>query len=234
VASGGLAVVDVSAIAPLRGLPVSEAANLRGLAVTKVVGKPGLPVVYTTIGAGAAPSMFNPATAISTTLSNGNLTATHADTVVNTGARGVTALNTGKYYFEFRVDVAPNSSDKLGLIKPADSYGIAYASVAMSSNINVAGSFMGNLGGAFVATNFCGIAVDFDAGMIWFRKNALLWNNSGAANPATGAGGFAFAAGTALMPAVFFSSTAGTQYTINFGATAYANAAPAGFGNWVG
>jgi hypothetical protein len=46
VASGGLPVVDVTAIAPLRGVTVTEAANGRGLAVTKVVGKPGLPVVY--------------------------------------------------------------------------------------------------------------------------------------------------------------------------------------------
>jgi hypothetical protein len=48
VAAGGLPVVDVTAIAPMRGLPVTEAANGRGISVTKVVGKPGLPVVYTT------------------------------------------------------------------------------------------------------------------------------------------------------------------------------------------
>ena len=47
VASGGLPVVDVTAIAPKRGLPVTEAANGRGVAVTKVTGgKPGMPVVY--------------------------------------------------------------------------------------------------------------------------------------------------------------------------------------------
>lgn len=46
VASGGLPVVDVTAIAPKRGLPVTEAANGRGVAVTKVTGRPGLPVVY--------------------------------------------------------------------------------------------------------------------------------------------------------------------------------------------
>ena len=46
VASGGLPVVDVTAIAPRTGLPVIEATNGRGIAVTKVVAKPGLPVVY--------------------------------------------------------------------------------------------------------------------------------------------------------------------------------------------
>lgn len=46
VASGGLPVVDVTAILPRTGLPVTEATNGKGIAVTKVVGKPGLPVVY--------------------------------------------------------------------------------------------------------------------------------------------------------------------------------------------
>jgi len=52
VAAGGIPVVDVTAVAPLRGLPVSEATNGRGIAVTKVnmvaaTGKPpGMPVVY--------------------------------------------------------------------------------------------------------------------------------------------------------------------------------------------
>jgi len=51
VASGGLAVVDVTAGSKV-GLPVTEATNARGIAVTKVVpdpvtGKPaGMPVVY--------------------------------------------------------------------------------------------------------------------------------------------------------------------------------------------
>jgi hypothetical protein len=46
VATGGLPVVDVTAIAPQTGVPVVEAANGFGVAVTKVVGKPGMPVVY--------------------------------------------------------------------------------------------------------------------------------------------------------------------------------------------
>jgi len=47
VASGGMPVVDVTAIAPRSGLPVTEAANGCGIAVTKVTGgKPGLPVIF--------------------------------------------------------------------------------------------------------------------------------------------------------------------------------------------
>ena len=58
VASGGLAVVDVSSTAPQRGLPVAEAPNGYGLRVTKVaVGQPGLPVVYI---AGGGPDILDP------------------------------------------------------------------------------------------------------------------------------------------------------------------------------
>lgn len=47
VASGGIAVVDVTVASPKYGLPVSEASNGRGIAVTKVTGgKPGLAVTY--------------------------------------------------------------------------------------------------------------------------------------------------------------------------------------------
>jgi hypothetical protein len=52
IASGGLAVVDVTATAPKLGLPVSEAPvptlpnYPKGLPVTKVVGKPGMAVTY--------------------------------------------------------------------------------------------------------------------------------------------------------------------------------------------
>lgn len=46
VASGGIAVVDVTASTPKLGMPVSEASSGRGIAVTKVVGKPGIAVTY--------------------------------------------------------------------------------------------------------------------------------------------------------------------------------------------
>src|SRR5262245_47798077 len=57
VASGGLPVVDVTATTA-KGLWVTEATNGRGVAVTKVVGKPGLPVVYASFAAVAAPPVL--------------------------------------------------------------------------------------------------------------------------------------------------------------------------------
>jgi hypothetical protein len=48
VASGGLAVVDVTATRPLLGMPVTEALGGRGMAVTKVAAG-GVPVTFVVV-----------------------------------------------------------------------------------------------------------------------------------------------------------------------------------------
>jgi hypothetical protein len=67
----------------------------------------------------------------------------------------------------------------------------------------------------------------------WMRKGSGNWNGDATANPATGVGGVIIQSGS-FDPAVGFasSSSANGAYTADFGATAYANAAPSGFGNW--
>jgi hypothetical protein len=139
---------------------------------------------------------FNPGdTGSGTILSNGNLTATGGN-VGATGpyvARGNVGHSTGKYYFEFKID---NASGTNGVV------GLAASTVVNTSNMNsaVAGDFVtysvginaiykgnpqaSNTPGAIITTNdVCGIAVDFDAGKIWFAKNNV-YILSG--NPAAG------------------------------------------------
>jgi hypothetical protein len=48
VASGGMAVVDVTASVPKLGMAVTEALNGRGIAVTKVAGG-GIPVTFVVV-----------------------------------------------------------------------------------------------------------------------------------------------------------------------------------------
>lgn len=64
---------------------------------------------------------------------------------------------------------------------------------------------------------------------IWFRRNGGIWNGNPSADPATGVGGISLAtvAGQTLFPTV--QGTGDASQTVNFGATAFANAAPAGF-----
>jgi hypothetical protein len=237
VASGGLPVVDVTATAPKLGLPVDEAT--RGIAVTKVAaGKPGLAVIWATGGASAA-VVFDPATLTNVTLSNGGLTATHTNATDNSGARVASAKSTGKYYFEMTISSGPLSFDMVGMLTSAGTYtnlvndatnsvsvglnnGFIYANNAYT-NKNVA---------AVVVSNVLGFAIDLTTRKAWVRKGAGLWNNTAGEDPATAVGGVTVGAGS-FAPAVGFSTGgAGTAVTANFGATAFANAAPSGFINW--
>ena len=77
-------------------------------------------------------------------------------------------------------------------------------------------------------------AVDLTARRIWLAQNNGLWNNDGAANPATGANGLVVAAGN-YAPAIGFGgagSVVNDTMTINVGGSVFAYAAPSGFGNW--
>lgn len=75
-----------------------------------------------------------------------------------------------------------------------------------------------------------GVAVDLGAGKLWFRAPNGTWIGD-TADPVAGTGpAFNFAVTVPLFPAV--SLTTGTSITVNFGATAFANAAPMGYGAW--
>ena len=181
------------------------------------------------------------------TLSNGNLTVTRSSfSVVNdTGARSTLTKTTGKYYFEFTRGQSNGASNSVGLILSTGTYGdlsggnkgsiwfvnfgpgYIYSNNA-SSTLNTATSS--------VATDVIGCAVDLTARLVWFRKNNGVWNANGANNPATGVGGITVLASGAFAPVVCFSSggagNVNDTVTANFGATAFAQTAPSGFGNW--
>jgi hypothetical protein len=187
----------------------------------------------------AAPAVtWDAATTVNATLSNGDLTATHANSTGNSGARvaSAAAKSSGKYYFEIFCNTV-NSTDVLGLTAPGNNYNTVLIGSASTmfvapgnGNMNVAAGFAGNIG-AFVANDVAGFAVDVGAGKVWIRRNAGNWNGSGTANPATGVGGFSFTP-IAIAPVIGFGSGSPSAYTGNFGATSYTNAAPSGFGNW--
>jgi hypothetical protein len=119
-----------------------------------------------------------------------------------------------------------------------NSSGVVYSRVSFSpfgSNYTVA-TIQG-----WVSGNTLCVAVDLDARLIWFRTNGGNWNNSGTANPATGAGGLdmnrmlqRISAPIKLYPAGTANSTNGDTSTVNLGTSAFAQAVPAGFIEWKG
>ena len=201
----------------------------------------------------AAPVVGSPFVTFNTstnaTLSGGNLTATHTTATGSSGARCTTnhvavgTPGTGKYYFEVTVGATHGASDCIGLLIPSGDYStigtaanmtIVYCSVGSAGIWAFSSNTGKNLGGNIVAGDVVGIAVDFYNLVVWFRKNAGNWNGDAAANPATGVNGINLP-GTNWGPFVGFNGSgtaSGDNFTGNFGATSYANAAPSGFGNW--
>ena len=174
------------------------------------------------------------------TLSSGNLTTTLAGPNVVSSTLATSGQSTGKFYYEVTV----NSS--LGFT--AQAFGLAAISFPLTDSL---GTDAGNVSlgwrsdgtvqafSIVIATiqgwtvgDTISIAVDFGGSLIWFRTNGGNWNNSGAADPATGVGGISFSlSGSAFFPATTLQ-VAGDQWTANFGASAYAFTIPAGFANW--
>ncbi len=174
------------------------------------------------------------------TLSGGNLIATRNSSFDGNfyGVRATGSGRTsGKFYFEATVGAAAVNNNQLCIavstisLSANPTSGTDTACWNNSGNVNGAGG--GSAINSYVANDVLGVAVDLSAKLFWGRVNAGNWNNNGSANPATGAGGIdisSITAGTYYPAAWQFVENA--AFTANFGATAYANAAPSGFGNW--
>ena len=166
------------------------------------------------------------------TLSNGNLDVARS-TNSWASSKGTIGVPSGKYYFEYTVN-SGSSYQAIGIHKTD----VAMPGVSGTGYIHVTSAAWvyqtdGNLGHANSFTNtgvtsssgdVVMIALDVDAGKVWFGKNGT-WFSSG--NPATGANpSYSNITGT-ISPA---TSIYGTQTgSFNFGQRAFAHAAPSGY-----
>lgn len=169
------------------------------------------------------------------TLSNGNLTAT--GTTAQAGARGTTSklrASGGKWGLTFTVSAggffvgSADSAAPLG--SPIVGSGGAHSLVRVSDAIYqgvtpIAGGLGTPSGGSIIDMLY-----DFTALKLWTRLDGGLWNNSGTADPATGAGGITFTStglGASLFP-YGSDNVGGLTATLN----GYAGGYPAGFRPW--
>jgi len=219
------------------GTPVTEAANKYGVPVTKVIGMPGLPVVFETIGVTVPPVVydtFNPADIVNVLLSNGNLTVTGK--VGTGGARGSKAISAGKNYFEGKLTAIINNSQALGVCTAAAALATINGNTTGAASITRLGViFVNNVNtgvslGTRAVNDVLGVVVDTTARLIWFRVAPVgNWNNSGTADPATGIGGLSISAlSGGLYVLASTGTTANDAVTMNFGASAFVGAVPAG------
>lgn len=190
------------------------------------------------VASGGSTTTWNPADKnASITLSGGNLTAS-GTSASRAALRAIASHSTGKFYYEVVVSASPNiANTNAGIATAAanlatyisvDTTGVAYFEPVIFFNNGVIASIQS----AALGDTIC-IAVDLGAQFIWVRTNGGNWNNDPAANPATGTNGTSFAgiAAGPYFPAATLDSTTDVM-TANFGATAYAQTVPSGFGNW--
>lgn len=156
------------------------------------------------------------------------------DLVATSSAGATVATNrpfNGKHYAEFTITTL-TGTPVVGIATPTYSYGtqllgvdnngLGYRSggAVVLNNVTLA-TIM-----TYVAGDRIGMAIDPANRLIWFRKNGGNWNNSGTANPTTGAEGIDYStmALGRLMAAVG-ASASGTVWTCKF-STAFTDAAP--------
>jgi hypothetical protein len=180
--------------------------------------------------------------ATNVTLSGGNIVATNTGTTsADQGAHVAASFGqtSGKFYFEATyTTVTGGANCGVGVGTVASTYTnmggsatVGAMTYRQTGNIYSNGTNTGSsLSVSVAGTTIC-VAVDLVNQQIWFCKAGGLWNNSGAANPATNVGGIALPAG-AMVPFAIFGGTsgaAGNVVTVNFGASSFSGTVPSGF-----
>lgn len=177
------------------------------------------------------------------TLSGSNLIATlNATTGGFDSVLATVGKSSGKYYAEFTPFFTVNNpiigiSNLAGFISN-DFIGDTAGNLGWDADNRIlsASAVVTNIQ-TFASGDTACMAADLTNSKIWFRTNGGNWNNDviGNQNPATNTGGISLSGLTAgpYFPGVSILNLTGNSFTANFGNTAYAQAVPSGFGNWV-
>ncbi|KAB2850822.1 MAG: hypothetical protein F9K44_03635, partial [Hyphomicrobiaceae bacterium] len=178
------------------------------------------------------------------TLSNGDLDAVSVGAGFNL-VLGTVGRTSGKHYFEIEVvaySTTPNYFvNGVGTTPPGAYDGTYVGQYGSSAGQQLDGQqrVNGLVAGAntFIQLEslpfVLGVAVDMDAGKLWFSKNNNFDPQSNGANPATGVNPFAtFTPGLLLYPAAsMYANTPTNKVRIRTGAS-LAYAPPSGFSTW--
>jgi hypothetical protein len=171
-------------------------------------------------------------------LSGGNLVATQSMTSTG-GVRGTTSNSSGKWYFECTATLVKGTSYRIGIVNSSwpETSGLGGSTAggaqeATNGHFLIGGTTIGTAAG-YTTGNVVGVAIDFTNKLIWYATNGGNWNNSGTANPTTGAGGFSLSTLAAGPYFIGFGSgftTTGNAVTLD--PTGSAFGPPGGFSSW--
>jgi len=181
-------------------------------------------------------TMWNPADRTAGIALSGNNLIAKNTSGANCGIRVVDRQVAGKYYWECTCNTLVNTTSSIGIASLSATLSVSPVSAVGTSGvakatglIYVDGATTGITLGALTAGAVVCVAMDCTGRLVWYRLGAAgNWNNSGAANPATGVGGVSVSGFGDGIPAVWLNST-NDQITANFGDTAFSGVVPAGF-----
>lgn len=201
---------------------------------------PNGPIVVAT---GPAFTTWDPANiSANLALSGGNLVATKSGAIASAHTRSLASHSTGKYYCEITATSKGTTAetDAVGVMNGSEVF-TQFLGHTATGNLSIGyyddgAVLLNNVSVVAMNTWTTGdvisMAVDIGASRIWFRKNAGLWNNNAGADPAAGTNGINISAITGALYAGNELEKSGDIGTANFGASAYAQSVPSGFGNW--
>jgi hypothetical protein len=172
-----------------------------------------------------------------TILTDSNHHAQNGTTGSNSGARGTTSHDSGKWYLEFSDNVLSGFHSRRGFATSAqdltDYTATHQFGVTEGGGGDGAGGSISGVAGQVVQ-----VAVDIDAGKYWFRKAGDTNWQGGGSNVALGTSGADYTgivpAGTAIFPSFVSFSNSGQlgATTLNCGDRPFASAVPAGYQAW--
>lgn len=170
-------------------------------------------------------------------LGGGNLIVHNSTGGADGGVRAIASDSTALRYFETTWTMVGNSlftssgiADAAANLTGGNSKGNNMCVVYEDGAIYVNGVSQGASGGALANGVVVGHAFNATTKKFWARQGAGNWNNNATNNPSTGVGGIDFSAIAAPYFAFnFVGDGSGMTLTNNFGATAFANTAPASF-----
>jgi hypothetical protein len=172
------------------------------------------------------------------TLSNGDLTVTKSSANGYSGVRATTPKSSGKHYFEVRVDAGTtspfitigvsNASETLADFTGSSASGWSYYEQTGTKVTNGSGA---GFGASYDTGDVIGVAVDLDAGKVWFAKNGT-WQASG--NPAAGTGEAFSGLSGPLFPAVALHRGDSPAHVVTgrFKVADFTMTIPSGFAAW--
>lgn len=153
------------------------------------------------------------------------------------GVRSQDAVSSGKYYWECTANSFAGANTGFGIATAGSTLNGVSNAVLLQLGSGLiflnGGASTGPLSGVVIGSTI-GVAMDASAQLIWMRVcPSGNWNGSGTANPATGTGGFSFAAiggGTAYYAMANFNPSSGSSaISANFGTKTFSGALPSGF-----